>query len=265
MGCRIFCIVYLISILPGLDGEILPSFVWDPRNIRFNNATCPNGNIMHARYGDTLYLLCPNKYLNNDIIQHADPISKMHYNMYITNDEDDYRNCNSTNAQLLYGCSPNSPQGERLIDYKALFFRMASGSSSIMLDQGKTYYVFSTSDGTKAGLNNRVGGKCESHNMKLEIHFCKLDQECRVTHHLCNSVEAAARYFYADSADMFSNVYEIVIVVVVALLSVTFGCLCRSAPILCRKPKQTKANKIYDRQASSTSSTSSEEMKKLPV
>ena len=241
---RLLCIFYLSCILQGLsfsmDAGILPTITWDPKNIIFNNTKCPNGNSLNARFGDTLYLLCPNRYLNNDIIQHQERISNLHYNMYITTNKTSYENCNSTNAQLLYSCSPNSLTGERLIDYKALFFRMASGSSSIMLDQGKTYYIFSTSDGTKAGLSKRFGGKCRDSNMKLEIKFCKSEEDCPVTHELCNSVQVSPNYFNFDQEGIFSNVYEKAIIACVALLSALFGYSCRSVIYRYKKSNQVE-------------------------
>uniref|UniRef100_A0A0K0D4J6 Ephrin RBD domain-containing protein n=1 Tax=Angiostrongylus cantonensis TaxID=6313 RepID=A0A0K0D4J6_ANGCA len=81
--------------------------------------------------------------------------------------EHDYQNCIlSPSARELGRCI--SPM--RRDKVKVSFRLMSPNPSALDYRPGRTYYFISTSTGTALGLNNKYGGLCASHNLKMVIH-----------------------------------------------------------------------------------------------
>ncbi|KAJ1362583.1 hypothetical protein KIN20_022184 [Parelaphostrongylus tenuis] len=79
----------------------------------------------------------------------------------------DYHNCIlSSSARELGRCI--SPM--RRDKVKVSFRLMSPNPSALDYRPGQTYYFITTSTGTVSGLNNRYGGLCASHNLKMVIH-----------------------------------------------------------------------------------------------
>ncbi|ETN86685.1 Ephrin [Necator americanus] len=113
-----------------------------------------------AAIGDSLDIICP--YYEPDI----EPSSTEQSIIYRVS-ESDYETCTlSSTARELGRCI--SPM--RRDKVKVSFRLLSPNPSALDYRPGHTYYFISTSTGTKRGLENRYGGLCASHQLKMVIH-----------------------------------------------------------------------------------------------
>ncbi|KAK6055545.1 Ephrin [Cooperia oncophora] len=113
-----------------------------------------------AAIGDSLDIICP--YYDPDV----DPSDTEQSIIYRVS-EHDYDTCAlSSSARELGRCiSPN-----RRDKVKVSFRLLSPNPSALDYRPGQTYYFISTSTGSQFGLDNKYGGLCASHQLKMVIH-----------------------------------------------------------------------------------------------
>jgi hypothetical protein len=170
----------MLVLLGFVRSDILPSIHWDYDSKRFDKAKCPL-NEMRVKSGDSLNLICPTPHLIDDQVSSDTSTEQlMDMKIYMSTSEDDYNNCNSTNAMLIHTCRSPEASEKKIIDYKTLWFhQMKSSKDDPDYKEGGYYYYYTTSDGEVKNLEQRVGGKCATHNLKMKVYFCKSDEECK--------------------------------------------------------------------------------------
>merc|ERR1719376_1278463 len=92
--------------------------------------------------------------------------------IYLVN-QHSYKTCNASSGRRLMTC--HSPMREK--KYTFYFQEISPSPWALEFEPDKTYYVISTSDGRKGGLNQKQGGSCVRHNMKIQnrVHKKKED------------------------------------------------------------------------------------------
>uniref|UniRef100_A0A0N4WMY4 Ephrin RBD domain-containing protein n=1 Tax=Haemonchus placei TaxID=6290 RepID=A0A0N4WMY4_HAEPC len=113
-----------------------------------------------AAIGDSLDIICP--YYDPDEDQ-QDAEQSIIYRV----SEHDYETCTlSSSARELGRCiSPN-----RRDKVKVSFRLMSPNPSALDYRPGQTYFFITTSTGSRYGLDNKYGGLCASHHLKMVIH-----------------------------------------------------------------------------------------------
>lgn len=102
--------------------------------------------------GDQLAIRCPN-------VEDTDgrlPYELMFENVWLVGSLG-YHNCDASEGKLLLKCK--DPEQIKQVILKDLYMQL-----------GRTYYLISTSNGSLASLDNRKGGHCVSHNLKLTVY-----------------------------------------------------------------------------------------------
>ncbi|VDL74042.1 unnamed protein product [Nippostrongylus brasiliensis] len=124
-------------------------------------ATCATSRVERfAAIGDSLDIICP--YYEPDV-HPADTEQSIIYRV----SEHDYETCSlSPSARELGRCI--SPK--RRDKVKVSFRLLSPNPSALDYRPGHTYYFISTSTGSHVGLDNRFGGLCASHHLKMVIH-----------------------------------------------------------------------------------------------
>ncbi len=112
--------------------------------------------------------------------------SEMNENLWLVQNETFYENCEipTNTSSLAYHFVCND--ATRLFFVDLLFLEFAAGQNDMTFEAGKYYYVLSTSDGTIGSLNNRKGGHCLTHNMRVKIYVCKKRSD---PHPLCKNID----------------------------------------------------------------------------
>ncbi|VDO93932.1 unnamed protein product [Heligmosomoides polygyrus] len=113
-----------------------------------------------AAIGDSLDIICP--YYEPDV-DTMDTEQSIIYRV----SEHDYETCTlSSSARELGRCI--SPK--RRDKVKVSFRLLSPNPSALDYRPGHTYYFISTSTGSNVGLDNKYGGLCASHHLKMVIH-----------------------------------------------------------------------------------------------
>ncbi|RCN27260.1 Ephrin [Ancylostoma caninum] len=113
-----------------------------------------------AAIGDSLDIICP--YYESEV----DPSSTEQSIIYRVS-EYDYQACVlSPSAKELGRCIAPMRRDKVKVSFRLL----SPNPSALDYRPGHTYYFISTSTGTRRGLENRHGGLCASHQLKMVIH-----------------------------------------------------------------------------------------------
>ncbi|GAV04331.1 hypothetical protein RvY_14628 [Ramazzottius varieornatus] len=81
--------------------------------------------------------------------------------------KEEYESCSVTNPSARRMVVCDNPSSDRL-SYVTITFRPYSPTpNGPEFHAGHDYYFITTSTGTEAGLDNKFGGRCSSHNMRL--------------------------------------------------------------------------------------------------
>ncbi|EPB76539.1 Ephrin [Ancylostoma ceylanicum] len=113
-----------------------------------------------AAIGDSLDIICP--YYDSEV----DP-SRTEQSIIYRVSEYDYETCMlSSSAKELGRCTAPTRRDK----VKVAFRLLSPNPSALDYRPGHTYYFISTSTGTRHGLENRRGGLCASHQLKMVIH-----------------------------------------------------------------------------------------------
>lgn len=167
---------------------VLPTFSWDPRNKYFSDKIC-GGEYAHitVEQSSKMNFVCPSQLIVSSVRHQYTSPTNMYENMYIvTKDEFDRCEVDRLTATTKYLLTCNKPRYKDLLKYKSITFSpWAIGANAVSFHVNKTYYFIATSNGTMSGLQNRKGGRCLTHNMKLAITICEKGRDCFKNEHLC--------------------------------------------------------------------------------
>merc|ERR1719376_1006456 len=92
--------------------------------------------------------------------------------IYLVN-QHSFKTCNASNGRRLMTC--HSPMREK--KYTFYFQEISPSPWALEFEPDKTYYIISTSDGSKEGLNQKQGGSCVIDNMKIQIRVHKRKED----------------------------------------------------------------------------------------
>ncbi|CAJ0603909.1 unnamed protein product [Cylicocyclus nassatus] len=140
---------YLIS---SSEAKKLPDVYWNSTNSLLER---------YVSIGDAMDIICP--YYDQNDVEFTDTEQSIIYRV----SESDYETCTlSTAARELGRCI--SPL--RRDKVKVSFRLLSPNPSALDYRPGHTYYFITTSTGTPWGLDNRKGGLCSTHQLKMIIH-----------------------------------------------------------------------------------------------
>lgn len=166
---------------------VLPSFHWNQRNALFKkNQTprrpCTEPAHLYVEPRAELYFICPHIVL--DMAPSKDRLTRdtLYENIHLVS-KTGYETCTvDLPNSLLVKCD----KSERInqLKYEILIFNIVTWNDWQFLPN-RTYYFIDTSNGTREGLDNKSGGKCKTHNMKLKITVCLPGQKCGKCENMC--------------------------------------------------------------------------------
>lgn len=167
------------SLIALTQGVFLPSIQWTPENPLFNYL---NGKVRKVQNNDRLNIWCPKDYSQLSQTNRQVQPAELYLALYKVETKAEYDECDATKGKRLLVC--NDPEGINNKDEEShsLWFREIPLFDNMdPYPPGKTYYYIGTSGGRYNTLNNKNGGKCETHNLKFAIYVCKENEEnCNV-------------------------------------------------------------------------------------
>lgn len=186
-------LLFTFSIATGLQ---FPDISWDPYDPMYNETQCGHqSKVFKVRQGDMVNIICRNRDLNNAIVTQPKNNKNLYYNIHVTDNFELYanrrtRDQNGSEASTIHRCQENLYKDSIKIKttvekYKVIFSRWGSTKGRIF-EVGKTYYFFTTSNGTKASLQNTIAPNATRH-MGFEVYVCRANETCenRVRIHRC--------------------------------------------------------------------------------
>nr|CAB3241350.1 EphrinB ephrin precursor [Phallusia mammillata] len=162
----IFAIVLSIMIwvmeCSVVEGRTLDPIYW---NTSKSNPTFKAGSqsSIDVALLDKLDIICPRR--GRDTGDHF-------FKLFLVSKEN-FGTCNATGGRRLITC--DVPQQEK--KYTFYFQEISPSPWGLEFEPNKAYYVISTSDGTKDGIDNKKGGVCQDHNMKIELRVHKTSDD----------------------------------------------------------------------------------------
>ncbi|XP_032242825.2 ephrin-B2 [Nematostella vectensis] len=167
--------------------EIYPPLIWSPLNPAFRpvpfgteNDTVYSMNVLPM---SKLYIICPNQVLNPTKVQLNTPKELLYENLWIV-DKNSFDSCQVNtllrrNKQLMECTTPLA------LKYYPLVFQDFSATADVLeFERGKDYFFIATSNGQQSSLQSTRNGRCQTHNMKLQVHVCH-----SATDPVCNPTE----------------------------------------------------------------------------
>jgi len=130
---------------------------WNNSNLKFE---VPPFSI-DVELEDKLDIICPLKTRDVGISRNQD---NWYYKIYLV-DQYSYKTCSASGGRRLITCE--SPMYEK--KYTFYFQEISPSPWALEFETDKIYYIISTSDGSKEGLNQQQGGSCVRYNMKIQI------------------------------------------------------------------------------------------------
>jgi len=149
---------FIISCMDGksvVDGKVLEPIYWNSSNSKFKIDALS----VDVELEDKLDIICPLKTRDLDYGQ-----ANWYYKIYLV-DQHSYKTCNASGGRRLITCE--SPMYEK--KYTFYFQEISPSPWALEFEADKTYYIISTSDGSQEGLNQRQGGSCVTHNMRVQV------------------------------------------------------------------------------------------------
>lgn len=178
-----------IVIFVKCEGLYLADILWDTQNPLFNKSLC-EPLMLFAKYGDRVTFVCghPNIYPRANPSSSIRRPEEFYHNIYYTNDVEIFKARDGSKSTLVYNCKAegNGANFERYLVYTYSFvvnpFRMGNMPG---FNEGTSHFFFSTSDGTKGSLNNKIGDG--SNQMGIRINICNTFDYCpqRFQPHVC--------------------------------------------------------------------------------
>lgn len=176
-------ILILLMVIPLVMTLQLPDIHWRPDDPMYHDNLCIKGRSIIAKENDVLNLICPNRDLNNRIVNTSMSLpNHFSYNIYVTEDKDlfDERKVehNGKKAILLHTCrerlsSTSYGAFKATVTKKTLHISpFGIGSSRMKFRNGYRYYFFTTADGTDKSLKNAQCPKTRRH-LYFILDICK--------------------------------------------------------------------------------------------
>ena len=181
----------------------IPDIYWHPDNPLFNATLCRKGSReIFVREHDVMNIVCGNRDLNNGVREVAGVVSPKGYtyNVLVTQDSqlfenrriqfDDHSSASSSSkdkqkARLLYICheqkTKNNHRGvytSMVNKYSVLFTPKQVSLGQFVFKSGNTYYFYTTSDGSEAGLATSQAPPSMRH-MFLKVRVCGPYEDCK--------------------------------------------------------------------------------------
>ncbi|KXJ27083.1 Ephrin-B1 [Exaiptasia diaphana] len=160
-------IVIFLAFCRVANSTIYRSIIWSPENPVFKETKlrCVLPRSMQ-------YFLCPSLSLIVTDREQQPKKENLYENIWLV-DQHSYKTCKVGNtSKLLKKCSTPLT----LSRFDILFLDMHPLSGGLEFKFGKSYYIIATSNGTQKSLENKEGGHCRSHSMKMQFYVCKDDQ-----------------------------------------------------------------------------------------
>eukprot|EP00112_Aurelia_sp_Birch-Aquarium-sp1_P013688 Seg2916.1 transcript_id=Seg2916.1/GoldUCD/mRNA.D3Y31 product=Ephrin-B2 protein_id=Seg2916.1/GoldUCD/D3Y31 len=187
---NILCILLLVILLileVNSVQKIVPSFHWNYRHRLFQKnpkqrELCTEPAHIYVEYGAELFFICPHVFL--DVSQSKKRLARetLYENIHFVNKEG-FDSCKVDRSNsLLVECDKSS--NVNLLNYEQVTFDRVNWNGWVFLPNN-TYYFINTSNGTKASLKNKEGGRCKTHNMKLKVTVCDPAQGCSKCKDMC--------------------------------------------------------------------------------
>jgi len=145
-------------------GKVLGPIYWNTSNSMFR-ATTKGHNAIDVDIDDKLDIICPRQ-------GRDDGEEHFYFKLYLV-DKTNYLKCNATGGKRLITC--NVPKREK--KYTFYFQEISPSPWGLEFEPAKTYYVISTSDGSKSGMDTMIGGVCAHFDMKLEMRVHEKKEE----------------------------------------------------------------------------------------
>ncbi|XP_077979042.1 ephrin-B2-like [Glandiceps talaboti] len=151
---RLLCTI--LTFTWAVCSEELNEIVWSETNPIFSRGM---RYIAQVKIEDTIDIVCP-KFDNES------KFIAPHQHIYLVT-KDDYRSCDSTSGRRLLSC--DEPFLENKFTF--LFAQISPIPDDFIFEPCRDYHLISTTNITHSmeGLDDRVGGACQTHNMKLII------------------------------------------------------------------------------------------------
>ena len=131
---------------------------WNTSNTAFQENMTMEVNIK-----DSLDVICPR----------SDNVTEnLYLKIYLVKAKS-YLECNAFEGKRLITC--NVPTRSK--EFTFYFGEISASPWGLEFEAGKSYYIISTSNGTRSGISSLHGGMCSSHNMKMKIKVWKKPEE----------------------------------------------------------------------------------------
>ncbi|XP_053908675.1 ephrin-B3 [Cuculus canorus] len=148
------CAALLVAVL-GAAGMSLEPIVWHSGNRRFLTS---GGYTLYPQIGDRLDLLCP-----KGGILGSPPYE--YYKLYLVGGAQARRCRVPPDPTLLLTCD----RPRRDLRFTLKFQEFSPNLWGYEFRRFHDYYIITTSDGTPEGLENREGGACRTHGMRVTL------------------------------------------------------------------------------------------------
>ncbi|XP_048838889.1 ephrin-B1-like [Brienomyrus brachyistius] len=129
----------------------LESVLWSSQNQKFQPG---KGLVIYPEIGDKLDIICPKA-------ESEQPYE--YYKLYLVRKEQAHACSTVMDPNVLVNC--NKP--EKDIKFTIKFQEFSPNYMGLEFKRNVNYYITSTSNGTLEGLENREGGVCSTHSMKI--------------------------------------------------------------------------------------------------
>jgi hypothetical protein len=146
-------IFYLIFFTDEISARKLPDIFWNSTNPMFDMSN--TDHVKTVKILDRVTIICP---LPSDNRPYE-------YSKLFMVSREDYENCELHSNQLVGSCV--TP--ERHSSISLVFRDFSPLPSAFEFKPGQSYFIISTSNGTKSGLDNRVGGLCSRRQMRMRF------------------------------------------------------------------------------------------------
>ncbi|KAA0709104.1 Ephrin-B1 CEK5 ligand [Triplophysa tibetana] len=136
---------------PLVKAKSLDTIIWSSQNTKFQEG---KGLVIYPDIGDRLDIICP-KADDNQLYEY--------YKLYLVRKEQ-AEDCSTVlDPNVLVNC--NKP--EKNIKFTIKFQEFSPNYMGLEFESNINYYITSTSNSSLEGLENREGGVCKTHSMKV--------------------------------------------------------------------------------------------------
>ncbi|PAV89863.1 hypothetical protein WR25_03017 [Diploscapter pachys] len=146
--------IRLLFLFVLADTKRLPDVQWISTNSIFDISN--TDHVLSVSIGDRLSIECPPPSNSGSSYEYS--------HLYMVS-EAEYSHCYLASPHLIGTCDNSSQQ----VSISIVFREFTPTPGGIEFKPGKAYFVTTTSNGTKEGIDNRSGGLCASHQMKLKF------------------------------------------------------------------------------------------------